>query len=66
MWDLEKFNLAATYMGNDAEISSILVLQDGHTFMTCNKKGAIITYDVSYQNYIKKWWPGNKDSAINL
>jgi len=32
--------------------------------MTSNKSGQVLVYDISYKNYIKKFWPGN--SQINL
>ena len=65
MWDLESRNIKARFdIGSQSEITSILALHDGHTFMVATEEGSVIVFDVSYQRYIKKFWPG--DSKINL
>ena len=65
MWDLESRNIKARFdIGANSEITSILALQDGHTFMVSTEEGSIIVFDVSYQRYIKKFWPGT--AKINL
>jgi WD40 repeat protein len=64
MWDLTGgYSIKMRYDGHAQEISALLTLQDGHTFMSASQDGSVIAYDISYKNYVKKFWPGN--SAVN-
>jgi len=66
LWNLKTYDIAMNWKGHSKAITSLVVLQDGHTFMSSSKDGSVIVYDISYTRYINKFFPDGVKTSANL